>query len=238
MNIALLIDCENAKASAIDGILSELAEKGTINIRRAYGDWKREASWEAKLHPYAIQPIQQFAYTKGKNAIDMCMAIDAMEMLFTEKVDIFALVTSDSDFTPLVSRLLAKGKQVIGFGESKTPEPFRKACSLFVFTDDLREPTEDGVPSSTSQRRSKKELRGDTELMNVLRASIENMKGEDGWAPMGRIGKYISNHSSLSQKNYGYARWSDLIRASEYFEEAEDEHKHPTFRAKPIIKAG
>jgi len=237
MNIALLIDCENARAVAIDGILSELAGKGTINIRRAYGDWKKEASWEAKLHPYAIQPIQQFAYTKGKNAIDMCMAIDAMEMLFTEKVDIFALVTSDSDFTPLVSRLLAKGKQAIGFGESKTPEPFRKACSLFFFTDDFREPTEDHTPSSASKRKTRNELKGDTELMNVLRAAIENMKGEDGWASMGRIGQYIANQSSLSPKNYGFARWSDLIRETGYFEEKEDEHKQPVFRAKKISKA-
>lgn len=236
INIALLIDCENAKAFTIDGILSELAEKGTINIRRAYGDWKKEASWEAKLHPYAIQPIQQFAYTKGKNAIDMCMAIDAMEMLFMEKVDIFALVTSDSDFTPLVSKLLAKGKQVIGFGESKTPEPFRKACSLFVFTDDFQELSSENARPSTSTRKTKNELRGDTELMNILRAAVENMKGEDGVAHMNRIGQYISNHSSLSPKNYGYARWSDLIRATEYFEEVAGETNHPSFRARKFQK--
>lgn len=112
------------QADSIDGILGELAAKGTINIRRAYGNWKNQASWEAKLHPFAIQPIQQFAYTKGKNALDMCMAIDAMDLMYTEKVDCFALVTSDSDFTPLVLKLLFKGKTVIGFGESKTPEPF------------------------------------------------------------------------------------------------------------------
>lgn len=130
MNIALLIDCENAAPDSIHGILSELAEKGTINIRRADGNWKSPGAWEEKLHPFAIQPVQQFAYTKGKNAIDMCMAIDAMDLLFTEKVDSFAWVTSDSDFTPLVIKLLSKGKRVIGFGESKTLEPFKKACSL------------------------------------------------------------------------------------------------------------
>lgn len=93
MNIALLIDCESAKPDSIDGILGELAEKGTINIRRGYGNWKNQGGWEAKLHPFAIQPIQQFAYTKGKDAVDMCMAIDAMDLLYTEKVDCFSLVT-------------------------------------------------------------------------------------------------------------------------------------------------
>lgn len=97
MKIALLIDCENAKPGSIDGILSELAERGTTNIRRAYGNWKKQSGWEAKLHPFAIQPIQQFAYTKGKNAIDMGMAIDAMDVLYTEPIDCFALVTSDSE---------------------------------------------------------------------------------------------------------------------------------------------
>lgn len=170
-HVALLIDCENANRSSIDGILSELAQRGTINIRRAYGNWKHQAGWEEKLHPFGIQPIQQFAYTKGKNAIDMCMAIDAMELLFTEKIDAIALVTSDSDFTPLVLRLLAKGKVVIGLGESKTPDPFKKACSIFIHTDNFREPTPEHPDPSKSTRKSRNELRGDTELMNVLRAA-------------------------------------------------------------------
>ncbi len=218
MNIALLIDCENASPNSIHGILSELAEKGTINIRRAYGNWKNQAGWEEKLHPFAIQPVQQFAYTKGKNAVDMCMAIDAMDLLFTEKVDSFALVTSDSDFTPLVLKLISKGKSVIGFGESKTPDPFKKACSLFIHTDHFQDPTIEDPDPIKSAKKTKKELRGDTELMNVLRAAVENMKDEDEWAYMGRIGHYISNNSSLSPKNYGYARWSDVIRTTEYFE--------------------
>ncbi len=203
MNIALLIDCENAKPESIHGILSELAEKGTINVRRAYGNWKNQAGWESKLHPFAIQPIQQFAYTKGKNAIDMSMAIDAMDLLFTEKVDSFALVTSDSDFTPLVLKLLSKGKYVIGFGESKTPEPFKRACSLFIHTDHFQEPSAVNPVPSGSLKKAKNELRGDTELMNMLRDAIENMKDEAGWAHMGSIGQYISNHSSLALTSRG-----------------------------------
>jgi uncharacterized protein (TIGR00288 family) len=215
MRIALLIDCENARPDSIDGILGELAEKGTIHIRRAYGNWKNQSGWEAKLHPFAIQPIQQFSYTKGKNALDMCMTIDAMDLLYTEQVDCFALVTSDSDFTPLVLKLLTKGKTVIGFGESKTPAPFVKACSVFIHTDHFKEPSADNPLPSRTERKSRNELRGDTELMNVLRAAVESMKGESGFAPMAKIGQYISNQSSLSSKNFGYARWSDLIRVTE-----------------------
>ena len=232
MHIALLVDCENAKPDTIDGILGELAEKGTINIRRAYGNWKNQAGWEAKLHPFAIQPIQQFSYTKGKNALDMCMTIDAMDLLYTEKVDCFALVTSDSDFTPLVLKLLSKGKAVIGFGESKTPEPFVKACSVFIHTDNFKEPSAENPLPSRTTRSSRNELRGDSELMNVLRAAVESMKDETGFAAMTRIGHYISNHSSLSSKNYGYARWSDLIRATEYFEESTGENHHVAFGSK------
>jgi len=110
--IALLIDCDNARPDAIYGIMNELAKHGMTNIRRAYGNWKSQSSWEEKLHPYAIQPIQQFSYTRGKNATDIAMTIDAMELLFTEHVDFFAIVSSDSDFTPLVMKVLSKGKKV------------------------------------------------------------------------------------------------------------------------------
>jgi hypothetical protein len=148
------------------------------------------------------------------------MAIDAMDLLFTERIDVFALVTSDSDFTPLVLKLLAKGKSVIGFGDSKTPEPFKRACSLFIHTDGFGRPSDESRESSGGgEKRSRNELRGDTELSNLLRSAVEAMKGEDGAAPMARVGQYIANNSSLSPKNYGYARWSDLMRATEYFEE-------------------
>ena len=232
MNIALLIDCENASPKAIHGILSELAEKGVVNIRRAYGNWQKEGGWQQKLHPLAIQPIQQFAYTPGKNAVDMSMAIDAMELMFMEKIDCFALMTSDSDFTPLVMKLLGKGKQVIGFGESKTPEPFKRACSLFIHTDDFQEPTEENPASQNRPKRSKNELRGDTELMNALRESVASTKDEDGWSSMQRIGTYLTNHSSLSSKNYGYARWADVIRATEYFDHETRDGNHAFFKPK------
>lgn len=221
MHIALLIDCENASAESIHGVLSELASRGTVNIRRAYGNWKNSPSWEAKLHPFAIQPVQQFAYTPGKNASDMSMTVDAMELLFTEKLDAFALMTSDSDFTPLAMKLVAKGKQVIGFGRATTPESFRKACSVFIHMDTFGEPTQESPSQSPppSSWRTKNELRGDTELMNALRSAVDAMAGDEGWASIASVGQHVANSAKLSSKSYGYARWPDLIRATEYFEE-------------------
>jgi len=232
VNIALLIDCENADPKSIHGILDELASRGTTNIRRAYGNWRNNGGWEANLHPFAIQPIQQFPYTKGKNAIDMCMAIDAMELLYSEQIDCFALITSDSDFTPLVLKLLAKGKTVIGFGQSKAPEPFKNACKPFIHTDDFHEPTADNPAPQRAIKKSSNELKGDTELLNVLRSAIDAEAEDDGWTHLGRIGQYIANNKpSLSPKNYGYSKWVALIQATKYFEE-ETRNNHPYFRKK------
>jgi uncharacterized protein (TIGR00288 family) len=230
-NIALLIDSDNARPMAIKGILDTLASYGTIYIRRAYGNWKQGSGWEEKLHPYAILPIQQFPYTKGKNATDLAMAVDAMELLFVEKVDGFALVTSDCDFTPLAMKIRSKGRAVYGFGEEKTPEAFRNACSEFFLTETFVETHPEGIESKRPPRRAKNELRGDTKLMDALRSAIDGCAEEDGWAFLGRIGQHIRNQSSLSPSNYGYARWSDLLRATEFFEE-EARNQQPWFRRK------
>ena len=137
--IALLIDADNSPSSKIDVILAELAKIGVANIRRAYGNWKKDGlkGWEGVLHEYAIRPIQQFDYSKGKNATDMGMVIDAMDLLYTDQPDAFGIVSSDSDFTPLVMHLKAKGAQVFGFGAKKTPMPFVNACSRFLYLENL-----------------------------------------------------------------------------------------------------
>ena len=137
--IALLIDADNSPSSKIDIILAELAKIGVTNIRRAYGNWKKDGlkGWEAVLHEYAIRPIQQFDYSKGKNATDMSMVIDAMDLLYTDRPEAFGIVSSDSDFTPLVMHLKAKGAQVFGFGAKKTPMPFVNACSRFLYLENL-----------------------------------------------------------------------------------------------------
>jgi len=138
-HIALLIDADNVSHSKIAGILSELSKYGTPNVRRAYGDWasKQLAGWASKLHQYAIRPIQQFAHSKGKNASDISLVIDAMELHYTQRLDGFAIASSDADFTPLVMHLRAAGHEVYGFGERKTPEPFVNACTTFLYLDTL-----------------------------------------------------------------------------------------------------
>lgn len=236
LSIALLIDCDNARPASIRGILDELARHGSIHVRRAYGNWKQNSGWEEMLHPFAILPVQQFPYTKGKNATDLAMAIDAMELLYTESVDAFALVTSDCDFTPLAMKIRAKGRKVFGFGEKKTPEPFQNACSQFIRTDAFEEPDPDEKDPKKPTRIGKKELRGDTELMNILRSAIQSSEGDDGWAFLGKVGAFIANQSSVSPKNYGYSKWSDLIRATEYFEEEIRNQNQPHFRLKRAAK--
>lgn len=219
--IALLIDCDNVSASSIEGVLEELAKYGTVNVRHAHGDWKSPhlTGWVEKLHPHAIRPVQQFAYTTGKNATDSAMIIDAMDLLYSNTVDAYALMTSDSDFTPLVMRILESGMPVYGFGEKKTPAPFVHACSQFIYTENLQPDAEGNTEKSGPvARRSRNELRGDTQLVKLLRTSIEQTSEDDGWAHLGRVGAYISNNSSFSPVNYGFRKLSDLIKASELFE--------------------
>ncbi len=148
--IALLIDADNSPAVKINDILDELSKYGVINIRRAYGDWKNPAliGWVEILHDYAIQPVQQFAYTKRKNATDSAIIIDAMDLLYTQKLSAFGIASSDSDFTPLAMRLRANGLKVFGFGEEKTPPPFVNACTKFLFLEHLRTPLP--TPSNTA----------------------------------------------------------------------------------------
>ena len=219
--IALLIDCDNVSHNSIEGVLEELAKYGMVNVRHAHGDWNNSSlsGWIEKLHPYAIRPMQQFAYTKGKNATDSAMIIDAMDLLYSNSVDAFALMTSDSDFTPLVLRILESGLPVYGFGEKKTPKPFVDACSPFIYTENLISEDEDKIDAPQQPvKKSKQELRKDTSLVKLLRTAVEQTSDDDGWAELGRVGHYISNNSSFSSINYGYKKLGDLIKVSELFD--------------------
>lgn len=219
--IALLIDCDNVSHNAIEGVLEELAKYGMVNVRHAHGDWNNPSlsGWMDRLHPYAIRPMQQFAYTKGKNATDAAMIIDAMDLLYSKNIDAFALMTSDSDFTPLVLRILESGLPVFGFGEMKTPQPFVDACSPFIYTENLVSKDEEEKKDSTKTltKKERNVLRGDTALVRLLRTAVEQTAEDDGWAHMSQVGHYISNNSSFSSVNYGYKKLGDLIRASELF---------------------
>src|SRR5690554_5629837 len=218
--IALLIDCDNVSHNSIEGVLQELAKYGMVNVRHAHGDWNSPSlsGWITKLHPNAIRPMQQFAYTKGKNATDSAMIIDAMDLLHSKTVDAFALMTSDSDFTPLVLRILESGFLVYGFGEKKTPQPFVDSCSLFIYTENLAPEQEEKEDAPVQpNKRTKNELRQDTALVKLLRTAAEQTSEDDGWSFMGRVGSYISNNSSFSSINYGYKKLGDLVRATELF---------------------
>jgi uncharacterized protein (TIGR00288 family) len=220
-NIALLIDADNSPARSVQKIFSELARHGKVNIRKAYGNWTSSnlKGWEAVLQDHAIQPIQQYDLTKGKNATDLAMAIDAMDILYTKQVDAFCIVSSDCDFTPLATRILSDGKSVIGFGERKTPSVFVNACSTFLYLDD--EEIEKPIPKQAAEV-----LRCDTKLMNLLRDAISSTENEDGWAKLSRVGTHISNHASFDPRNYGYSRLSDLVNAIGLFELRRDERMH------------
>ena len=219
--IALLIDCDNVSHNSIEGVLEELAKYGSVNVRHAHGDWNNPSlsGWRERLHPHAIRPMQQFAYTKGKNATDSAMIIDAMDLLYSGNVDAFALMTSDSDFTPLVLRLLESGFPVYGFGEKKTPQPFVDACSPFIYTENLIPPEDDRKTGKKSQsaRKTKTQLRSDTALVKLLRTAVEQSSEDDGWANMSQVAQYISNNSSFSSINYGYKKISDLVRVTDLF---------------------
>ncbi|MGZ4443490.1 MAG: NYN domain-containing protein [Nocardioidaceae bacterium] len=216
--IALLIDADNAPAAKIDVILAEVARHGAANVRRAYGNWKSPnlKAWEAVLHAYAIRPIQQFAYSTGKNASDMAMVIDAMDLLYARTLDAFAIVSSDADFTPLVMRILTDGLKVYGFGQRKTPEPFVNACSQFTYVEGLGQPAQPDEP--VLKVNDAKKLRGDARLVQMLRNAADAASGDDGWANLGEVGNQVANQASFDPRNYGYRKLSDLIEATELFE--------------------
>jgi uncharacterized protein (TIGR00288 family) len=219
--IALLIDADNAPAAKIDVILAEVARHGAANVRRAYGNWKSPhlKSWEAVLHSYAIRPIQQFAYSSGKNASDMAMVIDGMDLLYARNLDAFAIVSSDADFTPLVMRILTEGLKVYGFGQRKTPEPFVNACSQFTYVEGLVQASETpDEPSPALKRMDSKKLRGDARLVRMLRTAVDAASADDGWAHLSQVRNQIGNQASFDPRNYGYRKLSDLVDATDLFE--------------------
>jgi uncharacterized LabA/DUF88 family protein len=228
--IALLIDADNSPAAKIGVILNELSTFGETSIRRAYGNWKKQElrGWEEQLHEHAIRPIQQFDYSKGKNASDMAMIIDALDLLYTDRPEAFGIVSSDADFTPLVMHLRAKGAAVYGFGAQKTPEPFVNACSRFLFLDKLGlggGASADGADEARSDdsaaaplRVPTAKLRGDAKLVELLRNAVEAANGENGWARVGAVGQQIGNQASFDSRNYGYATLTKLLKATGLFQ--------------------
>ena len=215
-NIALLIDADNAPASKIDFIIAELASHGIVNIRRAYGNWKKPGlnGWVKVLHDSAIQPVQHFDLIKGKNATDMALLIDAMDILYTKDVQTFCLVSSDCDFTPLILRLRADGKQVIGFGGKKTPEPFINSCTRFLYLDEESNNATAGAKKADPAN----QLKRNRKLMSTLRTAVQAAEDDEGWARLGPVGSHISNQGPFDHRTYGFSKLSDLFSAIDAFE--------------------
>ncbi len=211
--IALFIDADNAPASKFEDVLSEVAKYGVVTIRKAYGNWKSPTlrPWEELLHEYAIQPIQQYDLTKGKNASDIALVIDAMDVMYTKDIDVMCFISSDCDFTPMVTRAIAEGKVVLGFGERKTPSPFVNACSKFLFLDQPESVEETNISKP-------KNIKSDTKLIALLRQGIEANEDDDGWADLGAVGSNISNRTSFDCRNYGFKNLSSLFKAIDLFE--------------------
>lgn len=206
LRLAVLIDADNASASVAKELLEEAAKYGTPTIKRAYGDWTTPNlnGWKEHLHRHAIQPMQQFAYTKGKNSTDSAFIIDAMDLLYAGNVDGFCLVSSDSDFTRLATRLREAGKVVYGLGERKTPEPFIAACDKFIFFEVLKRPAE---PTPRLQ------VPDVPDLKDLLAHAIKETLRDTGWAPLSAVGGFIGkNNASFDPRNYGFTKLSELVR--------------------------
>ena len=225
--LAVLIDADNAQASVIQELLAEVSRYGTATIKRAYGDWTTTnlKSWKEVLHTMAIQPIQQFAYTSGKNATDSALIIDAMDVLHTNAVDGFCLVSSDSDFTRLATRIREAGLVVYGFGQRKTPEPFVAACDKFIYTEILRsEPGMAKVATASSGTSAAHflEVAALPDLKSMVLIAIDAVARDDGWAPLGPVGGLINkNNPSFDPRNYGFSQLSKLMRKQEYLDAKE-----------------
>ncbi|KAF5863939.1 hypothetical protein ETB97_009046 [Aspergillus alliaceus] len=227
--LAVLIDADNAQSSVVNRLLSEVARYGTAHVKRAYGDWTRPnlQGWKDKLLEQSIQPIQQFAYTHGKNATDSAMVIDAMDLLYSNRFDGFCLVSSDRDFTRLAARIRESGAIVYGFGEQKTPiyrmQPFVAACDNFIYSENLVH-IDELVPQAhnvivSKSHPSAEHAPNNSPLTNQLRTTVEAASDDDGWARLSAVGQLLTTKCpAFDSRSYGYHKLSDLISASPLFE--------------------
>lgn len=217
-NLAVLIDADNAQPGIVDDLLAEIANYGVASVKRIYGDWTAPGlkGWKEVLLQHSIQPMQQFAYTKGKNATDSAMIIDAMDLLYTSNFNGFCIVSSDSDFTKLASRIRESGLLVYGFGEQKTPSAFVSACDKFIYTEVLRAKTGE---NEAIVKKTTSELKQDRKLASLLRNAVEASSDESGWAHLAPVGSNIAKQSpEFDPRNYGYRKLGELVSATKLFD--------------------
>lgn len=243
LKLAVLIDADNIPYANIKGMLGEIAKFGTPTIKRIYGDWTipTVSGWKPALLQHAITPIQQYSYTVGKNATDSAMIIDAMDILHSEKVDGFCLVSSDSDFTRLATRLRESGMLVIGIGEKKTPNPFIVACDKFIYIEILgaKVTTKTKKVTASASSETAKVDSINNELIQLMKSSIEDLADDDGWASLAGLGALLNKKKpDFDPRNYGFNKLTPLIKSlKKYFmvdeREAEKSHiKHIYVRIK------
>ena len=216
--LAVLIDADNASAKIVDGLFEKIAKIGEASVRRIYGDFAsaRSKAWIDVLAKHAIIPQQQFAYTTGKNASDITLVIDAMDLLHSGRFDGFCLVSSDSDFTRLASRIREQGVDVFGFGEQKTPESFRQACRRFIYTENLLPAA---VANGAESVQAPASLQQPTAATPIIKKVISQMESEDGWVPLGAVGTQLANLASdFDPRTYGFRKLSDLVRKTNAFD--------------------
>jgi len=221
--IAVLIDADNVSSKYIKFIMDEILSYGTPTYKRIYGDWTKPqvGSWKNLLLNYSITPIQQYSYTSGKNSTDAALIIDAMDILYSKKVDGFCIVSSDSDFTRLAARLREAGMYIIGMGEKKTPEPFIAACEIFKYLDILaKAPTEEVKKESDAKSKMKKEgITNKSTLINQIKVIIRDNSDEDGWINLGEAGsRLVKKHPDFDTRIYGYTKLSQLIISLKQFD--------------------
>jgi uncharacterized LabA/DUF88 family protein len=233
LRFAVLIDADNTSPRIAAGLFEEVAKFGEASVRRIYGDFsgQRLKSWAEILLKYAIDPHQQFAYTTGKNASDIALVIDAMDLLHSRRLDGFCLVSSDSDFTRLASRLREEGAEVYGFGEQKTPESFRQACRRFIYTENL---LPEAQPAPLEDEPVAKALQPPSAAIPILAKAIAQMETEDGWVGLGVVGQHLANIASdFDPRTYGFRKLSDLVRKTGAFDLDQPEGRSVRIRAKP-----
>lgn len=234
LRLAVLIDADNIPHAHVKAMMEEIAKYGNPTFKRIYGDWTKPtvSGWKNVLLENAITPIQQYSYTSGKNATDSAMIIDAMDILYSGKVDGFCIVSSDSDFTRLATRLREAGMKVIGIGEKKTPEPFITACDKFIYIEILEE--EEQVPDKKSGKKSHEVLKKiDRRLINMVRSSVNDVADESGWAFLGDVGNLIiKKQPNFDPRNYGFKKLAQMMKNIHQIEM--DERQSETGRSKHV----
>lgn len=221
--LAVLIDADNSSISSINPVLEEIAKYGISSVKRVYGDWSNESlkNWRDILLLNAITPVQQFAYTVGKDATDMILIIDAMDLLYSGSLDGFCIISSDSDFTPLASRIRESGLNVYGFGKKSTPDAFKKACDKFIFIENLisDQILPDKKTDSVIINKNQNIVDIDKFTLNLIYKAVKDNADDSGWAYLGNVGSYISTvKPDFDTRNYGYIKLSELIQSSGLFE--------------------